>query len=276
MPPKIGILAGSGELPRQLVEACRDAGRDAFVVALNGETAPDTVVTTPHAWVDIASVGKILQLLRDAGCEELCFAGGVARPSFSELKPDWTGLKLLPKIAAAARAGDDAIIRVLIGFFEESGFRVVGSDAIAESLIAPEGVMGRNEPDAAARGDIEHGIRVVHALGALDIGQAAVVRDGQVLAVEAAEGTDAMLARCLPFKRPRPAGVLVKLTKPEQEKRVDLPTIGPATIEHARQAGLCGVAVEAGATIILQRMSVVERADTGGLFIVGVKAGPDA
>ena len=188
MPPKLGILAGRGELPRRIVQAAQAAERPFFVIAFNGETEPDTVADgVEHAWVDLPTVGRTIKLLKEAGVEELVMIGPVGRPDFAKLKPDWHGAKLLPKIIRAARKGDDALMKVVVEDLESQGFTILGAEAVLTSLGAPVGNFGSLEPDADDRADIARGMAVVAELGRLDIGQAAVVRDGYVLAVEEAE-----------------------------------------------------------------------------------------
>ncbi|MFP6749893.1 MAG: UDP-2,3-diacylglucosamine diphosphatase LpxI [Alphaproteobacteria bacterium] len=271
MPPKLGILAGRGALPGQIVRACRSAGRDCFVIAFNGETEPDTVAGgVAHEWVDLPTVGRTIRLLKQAGVAELVLIGPVGRPDFSKMKPDWHGAKLLPKVIKAARQGDDALMKVVVEDLERQGFKILGAEQVLANLGAPLGVMGAHEPDASDRSDIARGMEVVGQLGAMDIGQAVVVRDGYVLAVEAAEGTDAMLRRCEQFRGENRGGVLVKRPKPGQELRVDLPTIGVPTVEGAAAAGLKGIAVAAGGALIADRDAVVAAADAAGLFVCGV------
>lgn len=273
MPPKLGILAGRGELPARLVSTCRAVGRPFFVVAFTGETDPATVADAPHAWSEATQVGRILGLLREAGCQELCLIGPVGRPDLAHLIPDWQGIKLLPRIAQALRRGDDAVMAVLVGFLEEEGFRVVGAEAVASGLAAPAGALGRLRPSPEDRADIARGVEVVRALGRLDIGQAAVVRQGRVLAVEAAEGTDALLARLVAWRPTTPSGVLVKLPKPGQERRADLPTIGLPTLAGAIAAGLAGIACEAGGALLTDRQALATEADAGGVFLYGLSVG---
>lgn len=269
---KLGIVAGAGGLPRQLIDRCRTLGREVFIVAINGETEKETVADVPHEWIDIAAVGRAIAALRRAGCEEVCFIGPVKRPNFGGLKPDWQGIKLLPKVIAAAREGDDAILTVVVNHVEASGFKVVGADDVLTQIAAPRGPLGRHRPSVEDEADIAKGIAVIHALGPFDVGQAAVVRAGQVLAIEAAEGTDAMLARCAALRAQTPRGVLVKCPKPAQERRVDLPTIGPRTIAGAAAAGLAGIALAAGSSLIAEREATVTAADGHGLFVIGVDA----
>ena len=273
MLPKLGVLAGSGDIPARLISACRSSGREVFVVALNGETDPKTVEDCDHVWQDIAAVGGTVDALKSAGCEDVVLIGPLHRPQFSALKPDWQGVKLLPRILKAARVGDDALLTVVVAFLEEQGFRVVGADEILTDMAAPFGNLGAHTPSDEDRADIARGVEVGRALGAADVGQAVVVRDGVVLAVEAAEGTDAMLARCIELRGDGAGGVLVKLPKPGQERRVDLPTIGTSTVERAIAAGLHGIAVEVGGALVVDRENVVARADAAGLFVTGIEPG---
>lgn len=272
MTKTLGIIAGGGELPLAIAESARSAGRDVFVLALSG--AEDALSEFPRENSGIGELGKSLSLLKQHGCEEVTFAGRVARPEWSELKLDARGALALPKVAAAALRGDDALMRAMLAIFEKEGFRVIGTAEAAPNLIADAGIYGKYKPDAQALADIAKAREVVRALGQLDIGQAAAVADGLVLAVEAAEGTDAMLERLtnLPnnlrgTSRKR-RGVLVKAPKPAQERRVDLPVIGLRTIELASAGGLAGVAVEAGAALLMRKAKLVEEADRAGLFVM--------
>jgi DUF1009 family protein len=267
---KIGIIAGDGSLPAQLLRTCKSDGRDVFAIALDGITVPETVAGYPHEWVNIAKVGKIIDLLRKNRCVEVCLAGGVGRPELSSLKPDLKGVALVSRLVKAAKRGEGAILEAIVAYLGEQGFRVLGAEEVMGSILAKSGVLGAVAPGESDHDDIARGVAVVDALGTLDVGQGCVVRDGLVLAVEAAEGTDAMVRRCEQFRRAAPAGVLVKLTKPGQERRVDLPTIGRSTVEAARDAGLRGVAVEAGGTLIVDQDDVVAAADSAGLFLFGV------
>ncbi|HZS83721.1 MAG TPA: UDP-2,3-diacylglucosamine diphosphatase LpxI [Stellaceae bacterium] len=269
MAGKLGILAGSGDLPRRLIEACRAAGRPFFVLAFAGEADPAALIGVPHAVLRLGAAGDGFRLLRENGVEELVFAGAIRRPTVASLRPDWRAAKFFARIGYRA-LGDNGLLSAVIRELEEEGFRVVGADAILGEGLAPTGPLGRLKPDAQAEADIAHGLAVARALGALDIGQAVVVQQGLVLGVEAIEGTDALLARCGTLRRDGPGGVLVKIAKPGQERRADLPTIGPRTVVGARDAGLRGIAVEAGSTIVLDRTALAEAADQAGLFILGI------
>ncbi len=269
MPPKLGILAGGGDLPLRLAAACREAGREYLVIAFDKEADPGPLADHPHAWSRLGAVGKTFKLLREAGCREVVLVGKVHRPALSSLWPDARGAALLARFARLG-LNDEAVLSTVVSVFEDEGFRVVGPHEVMGGLLAPEGCIGAREPDADDRRDIDYGIRVVRALGAVDVGQAAVVAEGVVLGVEALEGTDALIERCAALQRKRRGGVLVKLMKPGQDRRLDLPTIGVTTVETAVRAGLRGIAVEAGSALVIDHDAVARAADQAGLFVVGI------
>ena len=269
MAARLGILAGAGELPLKLIEACRTASRPVFVLAFEGMADPAAVAGVPHAWVRIGAAGEGMRLLRENGVEELVLAGAVERPSLAALRPDWRAAKLFARIGLKA-LGDDGLLRAVIGELESEGFHVVSVDSILADALAPAGPLGTLRPDAEAEADITLGVKAALALGALDIGQAVVVQQGLVLGVEAIEGTDALIARCGPLRRAGRGGVLVKCAKPGQERRADLPTIGPGTVAAAAAAGLAGIAVSAGSTVLIDRAAIAAAADRAGVFVVGV------
>ena len=271
MAGRIGVVAGGGALPRRLVESCRAAGREVFVLALEGEADPTLVEDVPHAWSRLGAAGSALDTLRANGVTELVLAGGVRRPSLSSLRPDWRAAKFFARVGYRA-LGDNGLLSAIVKELEREGFRVIGADQLLDAAGLGEGPLGKFSPDAEAAADIARGIEIARTLGALDIGQAVIVQQGLVLGVEAIEGTDALLRRCAGLRRTGPGGVLVKVEKPGQEGRVDRPTIGPQTVELAAGAGLRGIAAEAGATIVLDRGEVVRAADAAGLFVVGVRA----
>lgn len=268
MAAKLGILAGAGELPLRVVEACRAAGRPFFVLAIEGAADPSTMGGVAHAWIRLGAVGDGMRLLHENDVEELLLVGGVRRPTLFSLRPDWRAAKFFARIGYRA-LGDDGLLRAVIGELEEEGFRVIGIESVLGSALAPAGLLGAVAPDAQAEADIARGIEVAKALGDLDIGQAVIVQQGIVLGLEAVEGTDALMARCAALRREGPGGVLVKTAKPEQERRADLPTIGMHTVRAAAAAGLRGIAVEAGATLLVDRPGIAAAADRAGLFVVG-------
>lgn len=272
MAAKLGILAGSGRLPGLLIESCRASGRDFFVLAFKGQADPAVVESAPHAWVRMGAAGQGFSILRAQGVKELVMAGGVRRPSLVDLRPDLQAIKFFARLGRKG-IGDDGLLRAVIDLLESEGFHVVGADQLLPALKAESGPLGVHRPDEQATADITRGTDVLTALGAVDIGQAVVVQQGIVLGVEAVEGTDALIERCGALKRKGAGGVLVKFSKPGQETRVDLPTIGPDTVDRASAAGLRGVAIEAGATIVVDRVELVRHADRAGLFVIGVTRG---
>ena len=271
---RLGLIAGGGSLPVELAAWRRAAGDPAYVIRLKGFADPE-LQQFEGSDVGIAELGRCFDTLSRHGCDTVCMVGNVSRPDFGALKPDLRGLAALPGAIAAARQGDDALLRYLLGQFEAEGFRVLGAHEVRGDLLLGQGAAGRAAPDAAAEADLLRGFEVAGAMGAFDVGQAVVVTSGLVLAVEAQEGTDAMLRRCaeLPAAlRGTPEqrrGVLVKRPKPIQERRMDLPVIGVPTVELAAAAGLAGVAGEAGGVLVIDKAAVIETADRLGLFVFG-------
>ena len=271
MPPKLGILAGGGDLPGLIVQACREQGRDFLVVAFEGQAEKGAFDAVPHVWARLGAAGSTIEHLHAAGCKELVMAGSITRPSFAALRPDlWTA-----KFFAGSEAGSlgvDGLMTALIRTLEEKeGFSIVGLDKLLPGLLAAKEVYGKTEPDWQGVEDIQIGIQAALDIGSQDIGQGAVVQQGQVLAVEDDKGTDALLKLARKLRLDGPGGVLVKVRKPRQEVRVDLPTIGAATVEGAVRAGLRGIAFEAGGALVIDRDAVIEAADEAGIFVIGVE-----
>ena len=269
---KLGILAGGGPLPGRLARRCIEIGRPVFVVAFTGQTDPETVDGIPHLWTRMGAVGPTLQRLHAEGVSELCMIGPVRRPTLRELLPDLRGARMAARIGLGAR-GDDGLLRGLGEALADEGFRLVGAHDLMEELLAKPGLLTRRAPTDADRADIARGLQVARAVGAVDVGQGAVVQQGVVLAVEAVEGTDAMLERAGRLLRDGGGGVLVKARKPQQDSRLDLPTIGVVTVECASAAGLAGIAVEADGALIEDADAVAATADRLGLFVVCLEAG---
>ena len=250
MADKLGIVAGAGDLPARLIELCRQSGREIFVLAFEGETDPATVAGVDHGWVNSRNLSQGLRQLHDAGVTELVLVGPVKRPSLKDLNADMKAAKFMAKVGMRA-LGDDSLLRAIVAALEEEGFRESGVDDFLSNLLAEARNYTSAAPDATAE-------------------QAAVVHQGVVLGVEAQEGTDALLERCAGLRQLDRGGVLVKAKKPQQERRVDLPTIGPRTVEGAAAAGLSGIAVEVGSVLIVDAEQVGETADAAGLFVIGV------
>jgi len=271
----LGIIAGRGPLPCVLAASAVARGLPLHIVGIRGETREE-IERFPHTWTRWGELGKLLAALNDNGCRDIVIIGGVDRPDFAKMRFDFGAIRNLPYIASLRRGGDDHVLSRIVRFFEGKGYRVHGADDVAPELLAGEGALGDKAPSAEDRADIDMAFQVVRALGRFDVGQAAVVAKGHVLAVEAAEGTDAMLVRCAELRRSGRAGrgdrrgVLVKAPKPGQERRVDLPTIGPETLRKAAEAGLAGVAVAAGRVLMAEPAATIMAADQHGLFLLGV------
>ncbi|MBM3484611.1 MAG: LpxI family protein [Alphaproteobacteria bacterium] len=271
MAAKLGVLAGGGPLPRQVVDQCIADRRPVFVVAFEGFTEPSTCKDVPHVWLRLGQVGALLKALKAAKCVELVMIGPIPRPSISTLRLDFRAIGLLGRLGKATNQGDNALLSMLVAELESEGFKVVGAHEVIDGVTSQAGVLGKVKPDETAERDISIGCRAAKQLGLADIGQAVVVQQGIVLGVEAIEGTDALIERCGRLQQPGPGGVLVKLKKPHQDERADLPTIGPRTIERIAAAGLRGVAVEAGASLMVDRAAVIAEADRHGLFVIGIE-----
>ncbi|MEI8320945.1 MAG: UDP-2,3-diacylglucosamine diphosphatase LpxI [Alphaproteobacteria bacterium] len=270
MKKTLGIIAGGGDLPKTLAEFCQKEGRGYYVIAIEGCAAPEWVENHPHHWNALGQIGSLLTLLKDKKISQLVFAGAVKRPSFKTLKMDAQALKWIAKIGMKA-FGDDGLFKGLIQQFEKEGFEIVGAHDVLGSILMPKGVLGRVSPTAEDLQDIQKGFQVAKALGGQDIGQAVIVEDGVVLSVEGTEGTEQLLCRTKSLKHHKNAGVLVKVSKPHQELRVDLPTIGPDTVKSAAEAGLRGIALEKGKGLILHQHQCIELANGLGLFLFGVE-----
>lgn len=270
----LGIIAGLGDLPVQVAAAATERGQGVYVLRLKGFEEP-ALEPYPGEVAGIAQLGKAFKAFKSAGCEQICFAGIVKRPDFQALKPDMKGISLLPKAIAAARQGDDALLRFLIDVFESEGFEVIGADEAAQSLTVETGLMAGPDPSEDQLADLKKAAEIAHQMGQFDIGQGAIVANGLVLCVEAQEGTDQMLQRCAMLPQQirgtseARRGVLVKRPKPRQERRIDLPTIGLNTIELAAEAGLAGIGYEADGALMLNGDQICARANELGLFLYG-------
>ncbi len=270
-PGILGILAGSGDLPRQVALEAQRRGYGVLVVAFEGQTDPEAVEGFSHFWTQLGAAGEILARLHSAKVRDVVLVGPIRRPGFSALTLDKRARKALMR-AGKSVFGDDGLLGGIVRLLEEEeGFRVLGPEQfLARTQPVVVGVLGRHAPDDLARQDIERGLLIARALGRLDVGQSVVVQQGLVLGVEAIEGTDCLLDRVRELKRPGPGGVLIKVAKPQQEMRVDMPTVGPETLRKIIESGLDGVALEAGRTLLLEPEKTIEFADERGCFIVGV------
>lgn len=265
----LGLIAGSGSLPFAVIDSCRKSKRPLFVLGLKGHAQSDILTGVKGEFIRLGAVGKAIRLLKKNGVKDIVFIGGVRRPSVSELMPDLKALSMLVKVGFQL-LGDDNLLKILIAEANKQGFNVVGVDTIVPELLAVEGVYGRVKPSKQDELDILRGIEVAKTLGQVDVGQAVIVQHGLVLSVEGIEGTAELIKRTAQLKRKGGGGVLVKTAKPQQDRRVDLPTIGPATVQAVYDAGLKGIAIESGSALLAESDKMVALADKLGIFIEGV------
>jgi DUF1009 family protein len=272
----LAIIAGSGEIPLYVARAAADAGRDVLIIGIEGE-ADKRIETFKHRWLNWGQVGNLEKTISGHGAREVVMIGGIhARPDFKSLKLEFSTIMIAKELLSIVAGGDNSILNGTIGFMERRGFRVVGAHEVAPDLVALPGTFGGTTADAKQRAEADHALKAARTIGALDAGQAAVVVAGRVVALEGAEGTDAMLQRVAELRRsgrikaPPGAGVLAKCPKPQQDLRVDMPAVGVRTVEGVIAAGLAGIAVEAGTVMIFDRPATVARADAAGIFLLGV------
>ncbi len=272
----LAMICGGGSLPLAVAAAVAARGREVVLFPLRGAAEGTAVERFTHHWVHIGQIGKFMRVARAAGCRDVVFIGALVRPSIWQTRPDLGGLMMLPRALKAFRGGDNHLITGMGRLLEQEGFRLLGAHEVAPEILIPEGTLGHAQPTEHDRADIALGLEYLHAAGPFDIGQAAVVAGRHILAVEAIEGTDQMLERVAALRangRLRASagtGVLVKAPKPGQDRRFDLPTMGPQTVENAARAGLAGIAVVAGATIMAEPDRLVQAADKAKLFVIGV------
>src|SRR6202163_101969 len=274
----VGLIAAGGGMAVAVADALIARGLDPVVFALKGACDPVRVARFRHHWISVGQVGRAVKLFRSENCRDLVFIGTLVRPALSEIRLDWGTLRVLGRVWTAFRGGDDHLLSGIGRILEQDGFRMVGIRDVAPDLLMPEGCITLKAPDQTAAADIARGLEVLAALSPFDIGQAAVVIDGHVVGVEDIEGTDGLLARVARLRREgriraRAArGVLVKAPKSGEDLRFDLPTMGPRPVEGAAAAGLAGIAIVAGNTVIAEPQTMIEAADAAGLFVTGLPA----
>jgi DUF1009 family protein len=266
---KIAVIAGGGNLPALLIHACERSGHEVFVVGFENQTDPAIFEGREHMYTRIGAAGQIMNTLRAHGYRDLVFIGAIRRPTIGELRPDFKTARFYAKLGLRA-LGDDGLLSAMRKELESEGFSIHGVQEFASDLLASEGVLGKHKPSKANWADIEAGLRLSQEMGRLDVGQSVVLQEGVVLGVEAIEGTDELLRRSGKHRRKGRGGVLVKTCKPAQDKDFDLPTIGPDTVRLAAEAGLAGIVVEAGNTLVVDPEEVAELANRLGLFVLAV------
>jgi DUF1009 family protein len=274
----VGLIAGGGVMPFAVADSLIARGIDPVVFALTGACDPVAAERFRHHWISVGQLGRAEKLFRAESCRDLVFIGTLVRPALSEIRLDWSTLRVLARVWAAFRGGDDHLLSGIGRILEQDGFRMLGIKDVAPDVLMPRGCLTRTLPDENSAADIARGRDVLAALSPFDIGQAAIVIDGHVVGVEDIEGTDGLLARVARLRaegriRAKSArGVLVKAPKSGQDLRFDLPTIGPRTVEGAAAAKLAGIAIVAGNTIVVEPQTVIKAADAAGLFVTGLSA----
>lgn len=269
---KLGIISGGGGLPCDVARAATADNRSVHLIGIEGE-AGEQINEFSHSWIKWGEIGRLFSILREENCRDVVIIGHVKRPDLSQVRMDLGALKLLPFIMKLKSGGDDSILSKIAGLFEDKGHRVCSVLDLVPSLAADLGEMTNSKPGQNDQKDIAKGLDVVAAIGRFDVGQAVVVVNGHVIAVEGAEGTDQMLERCQSlgqWGRKGRHGVLIKVPKPSQDRRIDLPTIGPKTVELAIDANLSGIAIAAGETLIADKSMTIDAANKGKLFMLGV------
>ena len=272
MTSRIGIIAGGGQFPYLFAEAAKKAGREVVIIGHKGESHPDLeAVADRFCWVKLGQLGKIIKFFQNEKVEETVFLGTITKTRiFRDVLPDLKGISLWNKIDVRQ---DDSILRAFAGELEKEGIKVLDSTLYLQHLLFPAGILTCKKPTAGQRRDIDFGFQMARAIGKLDIGQCVVVRDMAVVAVEAIEGTDATIKRGGALAREK--AVVVKVKKPDQDFRFDLPAIGPKTIESMLQARAAVLAVEAGQALLFDRETVISQAEKAGIVVVGVQEGAD-
>jgi len=273
---RIGVIAGSGAFPLEIAASVQRSGNSVFIVGLRG-FAERGVRSFSHVYADMLDPHRILDALRQRGISKLVLAGGVARPGPMALFSIYTFFRNRDELRRIVSGGDDRILRGVIRLFNEEGFEVLGVDQVAPDLLAPLGRLGQVKFIDENKADIELALQCLTTMGRFDFGQGVVVGGGRILAIEGPEGTDAMLRRVRDLQKnrrvslERPSAILVKASKPDQDRRVDLPAIGPKTVQSAAKAGLIGIAVAAHDVILVEKERLIKDADRKGIFIAGVK-----
>lgn len=275
----LAIICGGGNFPIVVADAVARQGRRVVLFPLRGWADPVAIQRYPHHWIGLMAAGRFRRLARAEGCRDVVLIGTVLRPPLSQLQPDFMGLRFFPRILGLLKGGDNYLLSGIGELFEEHGFKVRGAHEVAPEILIPEGVLGRHRPVERDLADIACGLSLLAAIGPFDVGQAAVVANNRIIAIEAAEGTDHMLAGIAArrgegrIRLPDKVGVLVKAPKPSQDRRFDLPSIGARTVEAAAKAGLAGIAIEAKGAITADLEDFVRTANAAGLFVVGVPPG---
>ncbi len=272
----VGIFAGRGSLPKELAAHLRNVGNEPFILGIEGEVEP-WICDYQHELFVWGKLGRFFKYLKNNNIKQVVFAGGVTRPTLRFRDMDWGGVVSLSKVMAFMVGGDNSLLTGLMKLFDQHGVTVVGAHEIMPQLLTSSGLLFGRKPSKKALLNIDKAFEACKVLGALDIGQAAVAVGGRVVAVEGIEGTDGMLERIATMRvsgrlfEDGKHGVLVKTMKPDQDMRADLPTIGPQTIDGVIKAGLKGIAIEAGHSLLLEKEKTLSKAKEAGVFVYGLE-----
>ena len=271
MQRKLGIIAGGGPLPKYLAEHCQFNGREYFVIALVGNADERILHALPVKWVRLGAAGKIIQSLKEQNVEEIVMVGAVRRPSIMTLFPDWRAISIIFRIGSIMLGGDNSLLTAIAEEFEREGFKVIGIDELLSDLLAPAGPFGMIKPNSQDLKFIQSGILQAQIIGQQDTGQAIVIQNNTIIGTENKSGTDELIKRCRNTVSDHGKPILIKIKKPDQDRRVDLPTIGVRTVQLAAECGFSGIVVETGQTLVVDRAKVTKMADQSGLFVIGTK-----
>ena len=270
---KLGIIAGGGSIPKMLIEKCIAQDVDFVVMAIEGNADKNLLkgIKSPCKWIRIGQAGSGFKFFKDEKVDDVVMIGTIKRPSIFDIVPDLRTTAFFAQVGAKA-LGDDGLLRAVVDEIEKDGMKVKGIHEVMPDLLIKEGVLTKKKPTKEHLIDIKRGVEAAFELGKLDIGQAVIVQHGLVLGVEGIEGTDELIRRCKDYRRKGGGGVLVKLRKPQQDMRIDLPTIGPRSIERAHESGLEGIVVHARNGLIVDEKETIALADKYKMFIVGATA----
>lgn len=266
---KLGVIAGGGDLPFQLLSVCKDKGIEPYIIGFKGQTDPELMNEYNHLWLELGAVGKVISFFKCNDVKDLVLIGKVKRPPFTKIKPDIKAVKILSRIGLRA-LGDNDLLQLLKLELEGEGFKLHGVQDFCDGLLVKEGAVGSFEPHDDDWNSINFGLKASQVNGALDIGQSVIVQNGMIVGVEAVEGTDALIDRCKGLQQKGRGGILVKTRKPQQDEKLDMPTVGVQTIENAYKAGLSGIVIQANNVIVVDIKNVAKYADKYKLFIIAV------
>ena len=269
METNLCVIAGGGILPRKLADNFDPSGDRIFFLAFRNITDPEVVAGRHHEWLELGEVQKAIDAMHRNNVDKVVMAGPIQRPALSSLALDIRALKMLAKGGLKA-FGDDGLLSLVAKEIEKEGIKVIGIEQILSGVLTKEGLLAGPAPTKISWDDIKRGLQVLNSLGPCDVGQSIAVQEGIVLAIEAIEGTDQMIERAGSLRRNVSGPILIKISKTNQDKRVDLPTAGPETVNNAIRSGFQGLALEANNSLLLDKDCVIKIAEKNSFFVIGV------